>query len=133
MSEFTLTAPKTVPAGTVTFVAHRGRREHEMLIIHGSKYDCRPGPNGRVNEAAIDSPIVGEIEKVKAQTDKSPDFELSKATDTLFCYADSVMGGRRGEPLRQGPGHVFTVTRRVVTVGDRSSQSASGGIARWRR
>jgi len=63
-----------------------------------------------VNETAIESRIVGEIEKVKAQSDKSKDFALSKGTYTLICNAESMMGGTKVNHYAKGMVTEFTVT-----------------------
>ena len=111
MSEFTLEAPRSVAAGTITFVAHNvGGAEHEMVMIHGAKDGLPTKPNGSVDETAIESRIVGEIGKVKAQSDKAKDFKLTKGTYTLICNAESLLGGTKVNHYVKGMVTEFTVT-----------------------
>jgi len=111
MSEFTLKAPETVPSGSTTFVAHNvGGAQHEMVMIRGAKTGLPTKANGAVDEAAIESRIVGEIEKVKAQTDASKVFTLSKGTYTLICNAESMMSGTKVNHYAKGMVTEFTVT-----------------------
>jgi len=111
MSEFTLQAPAKVAAGTTEFVAHNvGGAQHEMVVVRGSKDGLPTKANGSVNESAIESRIVGEIEKVQAQTDKSKRFELRPGTYTLICNADSMLGSTQVNHYAKGMVTEFTVT-----------------------
>lgn len=97
LSEWVLTAkPSTVDAGTVSFVADNvGGEEHEMLVVRGTKAGLPTKADGSLDEKAIEPRILGEIEGVKAQTDKSKDFELKKGTYTLICNAESTISGKK--------------------------------------
>ena len=97
LSEWSLTAePATVDAGKVTFVAKNvGGEEHEMLVVRGTKAGLPTKADGSLDEKAIDSRILGEIEGVKALTDKSKDFELKQGTYTLLCNAESTISGKK--------------------------------------
>ncbi len=97
LSEWVLTAkPASVDAGKVTFVANNvGGEEHEMLVVRGTKADLPTKADGSLDEKALESRILGEIAGIKAQTDKSKDFDLKKGTYTVICNAESTISGKK--------------------------------------
>ena len=104
-------APSSVAAGKVLLIAHNvGGAEHEMVVIRGTKEGLPTKADGSVNEKAIESRIVGEIEKVRAQTDKSEEFILPEGTYTLMCNADSTLSGAKVNHYAKGMVTELSVT-----------------------
>lgn len=88
LTEWSVDAPATADAGTVTITAkNEGGETHELVIVRADSTDgFVVDETGKVDEAGFaEDDFIGEIEEFDAGTEESGEFELDAGTYILFC------------------------------------------------
>jgi plastocyanin len=88
LSEWTVEAPATVAAGSVTINAiNEGGETHELVVVRADSPDgWETDDTGKVLEDQFaEEDFIGEIEEFEAGTTESATFDLSAGTYVLFC------------------------------------------------
>lgn len=88
VSEWTVEAPATAKAGTVTINAtNDGGETHELVVVRAdSSAGFVQDETGKVDEDGFaEGDFIGEITEFEAGTSSSGTFELTPGTYILFC------------------------------------------------
>jgi hypothetical protein len=97
LGEFTIIPPSNeLQAGSVSITAENiGGEEHELVIVRASSAESLPRTaDGSVDEEKIaEADMVGEIEDVAPQSQKTETFDLAAGEYVAFCnIVDDMMG-----------------------------------------
>ena len=88
VSEWSVEAPATAKAGTVTInVSNEGGETHELVVVRAdSSAGFDMDDTGKVDEDGFaEGDFIGEITEFEAGTSSSGTFELTPGTYILFC------------------------------------------------
>jgi hypothetical protein len=106
MKEFSIEAPTTLTAGSITFnLVNGGEFDHELAVAKGDSYETLPQlDNGAVNETALGAEFIGRGEKVGGGSSEPVTFDLPAGNYVLFCN----LGDARNSHAAKG--QVLSVT-----------------------
>lgn len=112
LDEWSITPePASIPAGVVRFNASAaGEDPHELVVVQADDVDSIPVTDeGEVDEAALGSDLVGEIEAFAAGSDCQGAFELAQGNYVLLCAITEIHDGGLENHFELGMSTEFTV------------------------
>jgi plastocyanin len=114
LDEWTITADANqLPSGSQTITAiNAGNHTHELVIVRAADVASLPTKSdGSVDEDALKSAAVGEIEDVRAGASKRATFDLAPGSYVAFCniIEDVGMGGMEHDHFDLGMHTAFVV------------------------
>jgi hypothetical protein len=102
--------PTSSSAGSVTFVGDNvGSEVHELVVVRSDSIASLPlAADGSVTEDGLAAgALIGEIEDIAAQSEKSVTLELSAGTYVLFCNIVEEDAGETESHFANGMAAVF--------------------------